>query len=127
MSYPSCDIYDVESIELVDRFMGCPNTVTQIMQALGFHPAVVTNVNAPTGDGRVQVQCLSLGWNSKESNWIQIAGNHIGNNNPNKHHSGHWNPPQPGGYGYVYFPGGNMLKPAFMAGNITMSQPGSSG
>ena len=109
-----------------DRLMGCPNTVPHIMQACSFHVAKVDNVNDSTGSGRVQV--ISPGPHGiAKSNFIQVASTNCGNDNASKHHSGIWNPAQPGGYGFVYFPGGNLAKPVFMAGHVTMSQAGNAG
>ena len=110
----------------IDRHLGMPNTLLQVIQACTLHPAKVKYVNDPTGSGRVQAECQSVFGDAK-SNWLQIGGNHVGNDDSSKHHSGHWNPAQPGGYGYVYYPGGNLLKPVFMAGNVTMSQAGTAG
>ena len=109
-----------------NRLMGCPNTIPHILNACTFHAAKIIGVKDPTGSGRVQVECPGM-WGKGKSNWIQVAGNHVGSDNKATKHSWHWNPGQPGQYGYIFFPGGNLAKPCFMAGNVTMNDKGNPG
>jgi hypothetical protein len=110
----------------IDRHLGFPNTLLQLVQACTFHPAVVKDVKDPTGSGRVQVECQSVYGGSK-SNWIQCTSNSPAPDDKNRKQTGLWNPAKPGSYGYVFFPGGNLLKPCFMAGSAHMNAKGNPG
>ena len=68
----------------IDRHLGMPNTLLQVIQACTLHPAKVKYVNDPTGSGRVQAECQSVFGDAK-SNWLQIGGNHVGNDDSSKH------------------------------------------
>lgn len=110
----------------IDRHLGFPNTILHLVQACTDHPCVVKNVKDPTGSGRVQVECQSL-WGEGKSNWIACTNNSPAPDDKARKQTGLWNPAKPGSYGYISFPGGNMLKPVFKAGGAHMNEKGDAG
>jgi len=117
---------DIESIDILERFLGCPNTLKHILQATTPHPGIIKQVGGKTGD-EVCVECLSLGWEGSSSNWLPVAGNFVGNNDKNRKHTGLWAPPQPGGYVMVNFSGGNYNKAFAYGAGVTLSDKGRTG
>jgi hypothetical protein len=106
----------------IDRYMGMPNTTLHIIQACTMHPTKVEDVEAPDGDGKVKCKCPALFGKKASTNWIPCANSNIGNDEKSRKQTGLHNPAKPGTYGYIFFPGGNMDKPVFMASHATMNE-----
>lgn len=117
---------DIESIDILERFMGCPNTLKHVIQALSSHFGIIKQVGGKTGN-EVCMECASLGWEGSSSNWLPVAGNFVGNNDKSRRHTGLWAPPQPGGAGMIHFAGGNYNKPFVVGGDVTMADKGRTG
>ena len=110
----------------VTSYMMFPDDYQQMVQAMTWHPCKVFDVKDESGSGYIRVKCPSL-WADKKSNWMPVAGSSNGSDSSSRGHTGLWNPPQPGGSGFVFFPGGNFRKPTFMAGQPWMEKKGNPG
>ena len=115
-------------MSFVDRLLGFPNTLLQLIQACTWHSCQVKDVWDPKGRGDVRLQITSLGGDKSKTNWTPCANSNAGPNKEGASPSGLWNPARVGEYGCYSFLGGNVeWGGMYHSGGVAMTDKGNAG
>lgn len=114
-------------MSVVDRLLGFPNTILQLVMACTDHACRVFDVWDPTGSGRVRVVIDSIGGSKSKSNWTMCTNSNAGPNEDGASPSGLWNPARIGEHGYYSFPAGKTEYGSYRSAGVAMTDKGNPG
>lgn len=114
-------------MSFVDRLLGFPNTILQLVQACTFHMGEVKDVWDPKGKGDVRMEIVSIGGEKSKTNWSPCCNSNAGPNEDGASPSGLWNPARIGERRFVFFPGGKTSQLASISAGVAMTDKGNAG
>jgi len=114
-------------MSVLDRLIGFPNTLLQLIQACTDHACSVADVWDPTGTGKVRLFVYGLGGSKSKTNWTACSNSNAGPNKEGASPSGLWNPARIGEQGFYSFPGGKVEYGHYRSRGVAMTDKGNAG